>query len=164
MKRILTFATAAFLAISCGTAGRLAGGTDNSQKTEASESSDPGEELLNTGYGHIRKKDNTASISKINVKRGSGYSDIYEYIKGRVPGVVVRGTSISIRGVNSINSGNDPLIIVDGVETGDISGIAPDSVESIEVLKDAASTAIYGFRGANGVILISLKKAGSDNK
>ena len=141
----------ALLVISCGTASRT-----TSDKAAAS---DPEEELLNTGYGHVKKKNYTGSISKVKVKSESdGYTDIYEYIRGRVPGVMVRGTSITIRGINSINSGTEPLILVDGVEVSDLSSISPAMVDSIDVLKDAASTAIYGVRGANGVILITLKK------
>ncbi len=158
MKRILSFAAAAALVISCGTAGRLASGTDGSQAAESTQSANPGDELLNYGYGKVKKKDNTASISKLKVERGTSYSDIYDYIRGRVPGVVVKGTSIVIRGINSLNASSDPLILVDGVEVTDISSISPESVDSIEVLKDAASTSLYGFRGANGVILITLRR------
>lgn len=148
MKRILIFAAATLLAVSCGTARNAASSGTNSD-----------EELVDTGYGKIRKKDSTSSVSSLDVKQGSGYSDIYEYIKGRVAGVEVNGTSISIRGVRSITGSNEPLILVDGVETSDISGISPDMVERIEVLKDASSTALYGFRGANGVILIYTRKS-----
>jgi TonB-dependent starch-binding outer membrane protein SusC len=155
MKRILTFAAAAALVISCGTAGKLASGPESSQKTESSQ--DPGDELLNYGYGKVKKKENTASISKLKVERGTSYTDIYDYIRGRVPGVIVKGTSIIIRGVTTLNASTDPLILVDGVEMSDISSIPPENVESIEVLKDGASTALYGFRGANGVILITLR-------
>ena len=78
--------------------------------------------------------------------------------KGRVPGLVVNGTSITIRGVNSILGSNEPLILVDGMETDDISHIQPDMVERVDVLKDASTTALYGARGANGVILIVTRK------
>ncbi len=151
MKRILIFAAAASLVLSCGTTGKLASG-------EAVSGGDPGEELLNTGYGYIKKKDSTGSISRLDMKGAESYSDIYDYIRGRVPGVEVRGTSITIRGRNSINSSTDPLILVDGVEVKDLSHISPNMVESIEVLKDASSASIYGIRGANGVILITTRK------
>ncbi len=151
MKRILIFAAAASLALSCGTTGKLTSG-------EAASLTDPGEELLNTGYGYIKKKDSTGSISRLDMKGAESYSDIYDYIRGRVPGVEVRGTVITIRGRNSINSSTDPLILVDGVEVKDLSHISPNMVESIEVLKDASSASIYGIRGANGVILITTRK------
>jgi len=151
MKRILIFAAAASLALSCGTTGRIASG-------EAASLTDPGEELLNTGYGYIKKKDSTGSISRLDMKGAESYSDIYDYIRGRVPGVEVRGTAITIRGRNSINSSTEPLILVDGVEVRDLSHISPNMVESIEVLKDASSASIYGIRGANGVILITTRK------
>ena len=151
MKRTLFILALALMVISCGTANRAASG-------DAAAVSDPGEELLNTGYGHIKKKDYTGSITKVKVKSGGGYTDIYDYIRGRVPGVVVRGKSITIRGANSINSNTEPLILVDGVEFSDLSTISPETVDSIDVLKDAASTSMYGVRGANGVILITLRK------
>ncbi len=152
MKKILALTAATLLAVSCGLLHKVSTG-------DYAPGTDPGEELVNTGYGSIKGKDSTSSISRLDVKQGSGYSDIYEYIKGRVAGVDVVGTSITIRGVRSITGSNEPLILVDGIETSDISGISPDMVEKIEVLKDASSTALYGFRGANGVILISTRKS-----
>ena len=118
---------------------------------------DPGDEEVNLGYQKIKKRDSTAATATLNVERGSGYSNIYEYLQGRVAGVEVVGTSIRIRGDHSINSSNEPLIIVDGMEVGDISDLSPDEVETIDVLKDAATTALYGSRGANGVILITTR-------
>jgi TonB-dependent SusC/RagA subfamily outer membrane receptor len=118
---------------------------------------DPGEEEVNIGYQKIKKKDSTAATAKLNVERGSGYTNIYEYLQGRVAGVEVVGTSIRIRGDHSINSSNEPLLIVDGMEVSDISDLSPEEVETIDVLKDAATTALYGSRGANGVILITTR-------
>ncbi len=77
-------------------------------------------------------------------------------IQGKCAGVIVRGNSIQIRGISSINLSTEPLLIVDGVEMKDVSGINPRDVKEIQVLKDAAAS-IYGSRGANGVILITLK-------
>ena len=118
---------------------------------------DPGEEEVNIGYQKIKKKDSTAATASLKVDRGSGYSNIYEYLQGRVAGMEVVGTSIRIRGDHSINSSNEPLLIVDGMEVSDISDLSPDEVETIDVLKDAATTALYGSRGANGVILITTR-------
>ena len=83
---------------------------------------------------------------------------MYEFLQGKVPGVQVMGTTIRVRGTNSINSSSDPLILVDGLEMSDISNLNPNDVDSVEVIKDG-SASIYGVRGANGVILIKTKKA-----
>lgn len=149
MKRTLLLAAATLIAVSCGTSHRA---------SDFARAHDPDEEYVNTGYGKVRKRDSASSVSSIEVKQGSGYSDIYEYLKGRVPGLVVNGTSITIRGINSIMGSNEPLILVDNIEMDDISHIQPDMVERVDVLKDASSTALYGVRGANGVILITTRK------
>ncbi len=146
---MFAFAAAALIVVSCGTSRKAA---------DYVPGRDSGEEYVNTGYGKIKKKDSASSVSSLEIKQGSGYSDIYEYLKGRVPGLVVNGTSITIRGVNSILGSNEPLILVDGMETDDISHIQPDMVERVDVLKDASTTALYGARGANGVILIVTRK------
>lgn len=157
MKRILTLASTALLLVSCGTAFQ------SSQDVTASPSSqyNDGEELVNIGYQQVKKKDLTASVSKLNVgQEVSSYSNIFEYLQGRIPGLEVNGDKILIRGASSIYGDNEPLYIVDSVPVDDISHIAPINIKSVEVLKDAASAAVYGARGANGVILITLKKAG----
>ena len=149
IKKTLFLISVFLMTLSCGTARKTAisGSSDNQE-----------EEYVNTGYGKIKKKDSTSSVSSVKIKQGSGYSDIYEYLKGRVAGLVVNGTSISIRGVSSILGSNEPLILVDGMETSDISSLSPDMVERVDVLKDASSTAMYGSRGANGVIIITTRK------
>lgn len=99
---------------------------------------------------------NASDDSKgLNIKDSSVpvYQDIYDMIRGRVPGVEVSGKSIRIRGVNSLNVSTEPLFVVDGVITGDIEGIAPETVSSIEVLK-GPDASVYGARGSNGVIVI----------
>jgi TonB-dependent SusC/RagA subfamily outer membrane receptor len=84
---------------------------------------------------------------------------MYEYLRGRVTGVYIGpDNSIRIRGNNSINSSNEPLILLDGVEITDLGAVSPNDVYSVDVLKDASSS-IYGMRGANGVILITTKGA-----
>ena len=89
-----------------------------------------------------------------------GYTNIGEYLKGRVPGLMVTklgtGYKYQIRGISSINSPTDPLFIVDGMEVANIDYINPNDVERVEVLKDA-SASIYGNRGACGVIVITTK-------
>ena len=122
---------------------------------------DTEDEAINIGYGKVTKKQNSFAASKVKVKEEdvASYSNIYDYLRGKVAGVSVGygdPPAITIRGVRSVNSSNEPLILVDGMEMSDISSIAPNTVKSVEVLKDA-STSIYGFRGANGVILITTK-------
>lgn len=116
---------------------------------------------VNVGYGYTKKKNMTTSVSRVNVERTQTYSDIGEYLSGRVPGLVVmkKGNSYSfqIRGAMSLSAGTDPLVLVDGVETTDIGSLNPQDVRSVEVLKDAAAASIYGSRAANGVILITTK-------
>jgi TonB-dependent SusC/RagA subfamily outer membrane receptor len=119
-----------------------------------------GEEEINIGYGSVKKKDLTQPINKLNGRNSkyASYTNIYEMIKGEVPGVRVNGTSINIQGASSFISSTEPLIVVDGIPTEYIDNISPQMVKSIDVLKGAAAT-IYGARGANGVILINLTSA-----
>ena len=125
-------------------------------------------ELVVIGYGTVRKSDITGSVSSIDAQETfvAPVSNISQAIQGRAAGVFVTsannepggGTTIRIRGGNSITAGNEPLYVIDGVIGAALNSIAPSDIKSIEVLKDASSTAIYGTRGANGVILITSKK------
>lgn len=119
----------------------------------------PGNEVINVGYGNARKKDLTTSVGKIDNtdNKYSTYTNIYDMIRGEVSGVQVQGTSIKIMGVNSLNLSTEPLFVVDGMQVSTISNIPPQAVKSIEILK-GSSAAIYGVRGANGVILITTVK------
>ena len=110
--------------------------------------------MVETGYGQRRRDDVTEAISKVNMDDARNYSDMYDYLRGRVPGVTVNGKTIRIRSTDTVNGTADPLILVDGVPVDDLSGINPGDVKSVEVLKDS-SASIYGIRGANGVILIT---------
>lgn len=137
----------------------------NGMKIILKESSEALDEVIVVGYGTIKKSDLTGSLSSIASKDflDQPASSAVSILSGRAPGVVVRkmsgnpneGATIRIRGINSINGSNDPLIIVDGVESSMPSSY---DIESIEILKDASATAIYGSRGANGVILVTTKK------
>src|SRR5690606_36706304 len=87
-------------------------------------------------------------------------------LQGRAAGVMVMASSgapgasntIRIRGTGSVNAGNDPLYVIDGFPTGNLNTINPNDIESIEILKDASATAIYGSRGSNGVVIVTTKR------
>lgn len=130
------------------------------------------DELLVVGYGRQKKKVSTGSVGKLEAKQLEGIAlpDVSSTMEGQMAGVIVNESSgqpgssktLLIRGV-STNGDNTPLFIVDGVQVGNIDNINPSDVESIDVLKDAASSAIYGARAANGVVIITTKKGtGSD--
>ena len=115
--------------------------------------------MYDYGYGKEIKKNSSSSMFLIegNNLDNNSYKDIYDMIRGKVPGVSVIGSTVKIRGIGSVNSGTSPMFIVDGVEAISIDNISPILVQSITVLK-GPETAIYGSRGANGVIVITLKK------
>ena len=121
------------------------------------------EEMVNIGFQEITKSRLTYSVSSVKMTREEAqiYSSMYDYLRGKVAGVMVEGKKITIRGVNSINSSTDPLILLDGMVIEDLDTVNPHDVKSVDVLKDAGSAAIYGSRGANGVILITTK-SGAD--
>lgn len=122
---------------------------------------DPGDEVVDIGYGKVKKRNLTSNVSKIdgtNPKYAS-YRNIYDMLRGEVPGVQVSGTSIRIQGASSLTLSTEPLFVVDGVSVNSIDHILPQMVKSIQVLK-GSSAAIYGSRGANGVLLINLLNAG----
>jgi len=116
-----------------------------------------GDEEVNIGYGTEKRKNLTTSVGKIDgtKERYASYNNIYDMLRGEIPGVHVSGTSVTIRESASVLSGNEPLFVVDGVPVNSIDGIQPQLVRSIEVLKGSAAS-IYGSRGTNGVIIISL--------
>lgn len=115
----------------------------------------PGDKIVNIGYGYTAKKDMTTSMRKIDasIDKNATYSNIYEMLRVD-PSVQVNGNRVVIRGVGS-NISTDPLFVVDGVVVPNIDNISPQFVKSIAILKGADAT-IYGARGANGVILITL--------
>ena len=129
------------------------------------------DDVVVIGYGTSKKADLTGSVSvvKMNDIQGTSVTSVDNALQGRIAGLDIMSTggdpgsasSIRIRGSRSVNASNEPLIVVDGVmdAVSDISEVDPNTIESISVLKDASSTAIYGSRGANGVIMITTKKA-----
>lgn len=120
-----------------------------------------GDPKVDIGYGTVKKKDVNTDVGYIDGQTvdNAAYSNIYDMIQGRVPGVEVVGNKITIRGPGSLHLSSDPLFVVDGVAVSSIDNINPREVKSISVLK-GASAAIYGTRGANGVILITLIGSG----
>jgi len=118
--------------------GKISGEGDKSQSQDKKGSKKPG----------------TLDVEKTKI---AVYQDIYDMIRGRVPGVNVSGKNITVRGVSSLNVSTEPLFVVDGVIVNAIDDIAPETVKSIEVLKGPDATS-YGTRGSNGVILITRKK------
>lgn len=130
------------------------------------------DEVVVVGYGSQKRSDLTGAISSVTGKEVAMLPTqrVDQALQGRAAGVMVLNTdgspggntTIRIRGMNSINGGNNALIVVDGLQGGDLNSINPNDVESIEILKDASATAIYGAKGANGVILITTKLGDSD--
>lgn len=132
------------------------------------------EDVVVIGYGTVKRRDLTGSVASVTGEKlaANPVSNIAQALQGQLPGVQVTsqdgrpgaGMAIRVRGGGSITQSNDPLFIVDGIQVSDISDIPADNIESIDVLKDAASTAIYGARGANGVILVTTKGGKKDQK
>jgi TonB-linked SusC/RagA family outer membrane protein len=129
------------------------------------------DEVVVVGYGSVKKSNLTGAVasvkmSDIPVVTTTSVSDL---LTGRIPGLSIMQTSadptgdydVLIRGATSTNASNSPLYVVDGFPGADISIISPNDIESVEVMKDASATAIYGARAANGVILINTKKGKS---
>jgi len=127
------------------------------------------DEVVVVGYGTVSKKDLTGSVSTINSEEINAVAvdNVGQALRGRSAGVNVTQNSgqpgarisINIRGGNSIQGNNQPLMVIDGFpSTGDISFLNPNDIQSMEILKDASATSIYGARGANGVIIITTKK------
>lgn len=128
------------------------------------------EEVVVVGYGTQAKKDITGSVAVVSAEdlAETPVATFAEALQGRASGVYISttgapgsGTTIRIRGVGSVN-GSDPLIVVDGVSNVSIDAVNPNDIESLQVLKDASSTAIYGAQGANGVIIITTKQGVKD--
>ncbi len=126
------------------------------------------DEVVVIGYGSQRRKDVTGAVSTVTAAdiANRPIVDAGEALQGKAAGVQVvnnsgkpgAGLTIRIRGSSSISAGNDPLYVVDGIPMTDISAFSPNDIETISILKDAASASIYGTRAANGVVVITTKK------
>ena len=124
------------------------------------------DEVVVIGFGSVKKRDVTGSVAQIKSDEllQAPTSSVTSALQGRVTGLDVytdadNNLQMRIRGNRSINGSNAPLVVIDGVQGGSISDLNPDDIETIDVLKDASSTAIYGSQGANGVIIVTTKKA-----
>lgn len=153
----------------------IAVGEKNTLKIVLEEENAVLEEVIVVGYGTIKRKEMTSAISHIGAKdlNQMPTMDASMLLQGKVSSVSVSNInaadpdqhgSIQIRGVSSRSAGLGPLIVVDGIPGGDLANINPNDIESMDVLKDGAASAIYGTRGSNGVILINLKKGARDNQ
>jgi TonB-linked SusC/RagA family outer membrane protein len=162
-KDILTVSFVGFSTQEIAVKGKT---TINVIMTEGSKALD---EVVVVGYGKQKKSDLTGSVSSIskdNLTLGGTIANVGQALQGRASGVQVQqnnfapgsAPSVIIRGGNSINTSNAPLYVVDGFISSSGGSISPNDIENIQVLKDASSTAIYGARGGNGVILITTKK------
>ncbi len=131
------------------------------------------EDLVVVGYGSMQRKDVTSSITTVKAEElNKGvFTDPAQMLQGKVPGLVVTSTgdpngspSITLRGASSLRSGEamSPYYVIDGIPGVDISMVSPDDIETIDILRDATATAIYGSKAANGVIIITTKKGRND--
>lgn len=132
------------------------------------------DEVVVVGYGTVKKSDLTGAVSGVSNRqyKNQPVQRVENILQGRTPGVEVTATSgmpgasmkVRVRGTTSINKTSDPLYVIDGIiSSSGLDGINPSDIQSMEILKDASSTAIYGSRGSNGVILITTKQ-GSEGK
>ncbi|MBO0356394.1 TonB-dependent receptor [Hymenobacter sp. BT186] len=129
------------------------------------------DEVVVIGYGQVKKSDVTGAIVSVKEEdiKKTPAANVMESLQGRLPGVDITrssgsatsGVSVTVRGNRSLTANNGPLFIVDGVQYNSIQDINPNDIASMEVLKDAASTAVYGSRGANGVIIVTTKRGTS---
>jgi TonB-linked SusC/RagA family outer membrane protein len=127
-------------------------------------------EIVVVGYGTQSRKNLTSAVSTIkpqDLNRGA-ITDVGQLLQGRVPGLNISANgdpnasaAVVLRGASTINSSQGPLYVIDGIPGADISTIAPDDIASIDVLKDASATAIYGNRAANGVIMVTTRRGKS---
>ncbi len=143
-------------------------GAQKSLKIILKEDNELLDEVVVVGYGSVKKSDLTGAVSSVSneiLLRG-GKASAVASMQGTVPGVTIVRTrnkpgssyDINIRGLASISGSTAPLIVVDGMPGADLENINPDDIEKIDILKDASSTAIYGSRATNGVVIVTTKK------
>ena len=149
-------------------------GSQSSFNITLKEDSQALDEVVVVGYGTVRKADLAGSVSVLDSKafKDQPITQVSDALQGRVSGVQVQSSGvpggtvkIRVRGSGSINRSNDPLYVIDGIvrESG-LTGLNPEDIQSMQILKDASSTAIYGSRGANGVVLITTKTGKANSR
>ena len=126
------------------------------------------DEVVVVGYGTVKKSDLTGAVASVSTKEltAAGISSAAGAMQGVVPGVNIQrssnkpgsGYNILIRGLNTVSGSTKPLIVIDGVPGAELENINPDDIEKIDILKDASSTAIYGSRATNGVVIVTTKR------
>jgi TonB-linked SusC/RagA family outer membrane protein len=131
------------------------------------------QEVVVVGYGTAQRKNVVGSIDQVKAAaiEGRPVTNLTQALQGNAPGLVIQqknmepgsGLNLNVRGISTINN-NDPLVVIDGLVGGDINALNPNDVESISVLKDAGSSAIFGSRSANGVILVTTKKGKKNSR
>ena len=165
-SNVLTFSFIGYASQSVAVGARTTIDVQLAEDTQALD------EVVVVGYGTQAKKDITGSVAVVSrdAIAEQPVSSFAEALQGRAAGVTITNaggpagdSQIRIRGVGSVN-GSDPLIIVDGVQGVNISSVNPNDIESMQVLKDAAATAIYGARAANGVIIVTTKQGNKEGK
>ena len=135
---------------------------------QLAEDTDLLDEVVVVGYGTMKKKDLTGSITTVNSKdlNVGSFTDPGQLLQGKVPGLVVVQNSdpnggvnsLTLRGASTLNGSTEPLYVVDGIPGVNLNLIPPSDIESIDVLRDASATAIYGSKAANGVIIVTTKR------
>ncbi len=126
------------------------------------------DDVVVVGYGSVRRSDLTGSVASVTPEAltTSSKSNVLNAMQGQIAGVNIsrsnnrpgEGFSITIRGNSSISGTNAPLVVIDGVPGADLESVNPEDIEKLDILKDASATAIYGSRGANGVIIVTTKR------
>lgn len=143
-------------------------GAKRSFKIVLKEDTELLDEVVVVGYGSVKKSDLTGAVASVSAKDliRSGRTDAVGAMQGALPGVQIQRSNskpggeykILIRGLNTISGNTSPLIVVDGVPGASLSNLNPDDIEKIDILKDASSTAIYGSRATNGVVIVTTKR------
>lgn len=131
------------------------------------------EEVVAIGYGTLEKKQVTNAVTSLgseDLMVGVGGADISSALQGKIGGLVMynvgspnASTTFQLRGMSSLNAGNNPLVVIDGFPGGDIRSLTQDDIKSIDILKDASAAAIYGTRAAAGVIIVTTKSGSNTN-
>jgi len=148
-------------------------GASNTLNIELKSSSTKLDEIIVVGYGTQKKREISGSVTSLNAKElNKGLTaNAADLLQGKVAGLVITkgsgdvtsGATVRLRGTSSLTGSSSPFVVIDGIPGGDLNSIAPQDIESISVLKDASSAAIYGSRSASGVILITTKKGSATN-